>query len=629
MNQNQRSLRLAERSGAVRAVLAITVVLSACSLLYELLIAQTLSLLAGNTIVWYSLTVGTYLGAMGLGAVAVGTRVVGSGWNKLFIVELLLSVVGACAVLMIQLAHSLYLFFLASPSGGNVFLFFGVSLAMVLIVGLLSGIELPLLIQLGNDASGNSKVTNRVLGWDYIGALVAGLLFPLALVPFFDLVVIGFGTALVNLAAGAYVLYRFVPRARRFRLKATLALAFGAVLVFGISQSDHIQQYFLKRYYFHQEAAALGSPFGPLSELPDIERVYSPYQKIDLVHDTSAYEGDILRDAYSTKYTENPSLPKNRYLFLNGDFQINSDYEEIYHEWFAHVPIILSGTVPERVLVMGGGDGLLLRELVKYESIRSIRHVDLDRTLVGLAKNHPTFTTMNERAFDDPRIQTEFGDAFQVIRKSRETYDAIYLDFPYVMDYNLSKLYSREFFHFVRARLAEGGYAVMDAPASNLRPDPDLEGNLRVPRGGDVDIYYNTIRSAGFESVVPFHTRLEINNPDALEVLEGWNQTPTLGNVSPEDLRREMRREWMLQFIDRHASNLEQGFILMWNDGRDPTVHTYRDVGIDLHVLNERRFALAFPPPFSRSADIDPFLVNSILRPTLPRRRILSVREPW
>ena len=174
MNQNQRSLRLAERSGAVRAVLAITVVLSACSLLYELLIAQTLSLLAGNTIVWYSLTVGTYLGAMGLGAVAVGTRVVGSGWNKLFIVELLLSVVGACAVLMIQLAHSLYLFFLASPSGGNVFLFFGVSLAMVLIVGLLSGIELPLLIQLGNDASGNSKVTNRVLGWDYIGALVAG-----------------------------------------------------------------------------------------------------------------------------------------------------------------------------------------------------------------------------------------------------------------------------------------------------------------------------------------------------------------------------------------------------------------------------------------------------------------------
>lgn len=621
---------MADRSGAVRTVLAITVVLSACSLLYELLIAQTLSMLAGNTIVWYSLTVGGYLGAMGLGAVAVGTRAARSSWNTLFIVELLLSVVGACAVLIIQLAHSLYLFFSATPSGGNVLLFFGVSFAMILLVGVLSGIELPLLIQLGNDASEDGKVTNKVLGWDYLGALVAGLLFPLALVPFFDLAVIGFGTALVNLSAGTYVLYRFVPHKRRFRLKTAFALAFGGVLVFGISQGGRIQQYFLKRYYFHQEAAALGSPVGPLSELPDIERFYSPYQKIDLVHDTSVYEGAILTDAYSTKYAEDPSLPKDWFLFLNGDFQVTSNYEEIYHEWFAHVPIILSGKVPERVLVMGAGDGLLLRELVKHEAIRSIRHVDLDRTLVGLAKDHPMFTAMNRRAFDDPRIQTEFGDAFQVIRRSREKYDAIYLDFPYVMDYNLSKLYSREFFHFVRARLAEGGYAVLDAPAPNLRPDPDPEGNLRLQRGGETDIYYNTIRSAGFESIVPFHTRLEIDNPSAFEALETWPSTPTMeGAASREDLRSALRREWMRQFIDVHASNLEQGFILMWNDDRDPTAHTYVDLGIDLHVLNERRFGLAFPPPFSRSEDIDPFKVNSILRPTLPNRRILSVRKPW
>ena len=96
---------LADRSGAVRAILAITVVLSACSLLYELLIAQTLSLLAGNTVVWYSLTVGAYLGAMGLGAMLVDTRAARSAWNTLFIVEVLLSIVGALAVLMIQLAH--------------------------------------------------------------------------------------------------------------------------------------------------------------------------------------------------------------------------------------------------------------------------------------------------------------------------------------------------------------------------------------------------------------------------------------------------------------------------------------------------------------------------------------------
>ncbi len=86
---------MTERSTGVRAILAITVVRSACSLLYELLIAQTMSMMAGNTVVWYSLTVGGYLGAMGLGAVLVNTRATRSNWNMLFVVELLLSIMGA------------------------------------------------------------------------------------------------------------------------------------------------------------------------------------------------------------------------------------------------------------------------------------------------------------------------------------------------------------------------------------------------------------------------------------------------------------------------------------------------------------------------------------------------------
>jgi Spermine/spermidine synthase domain len=432
------------------------------------------------------------------------------------------------------------------------------------------------------------------------------------------------------LSAGAYVLFRFAPRGRRFLFKSALVVTFGGVLFFAISQSDHIQQYFLKHYYFRAEAASLGSPFRALDELPDVERAYSPYQKIDIVHNAAAYEGAVLNDAFSTKYDEDPTLPHDRYLFLNGDFQLNSDYEELYHEWFAHVPIILNGEAPKRVLVMGAGDGMLLRELVKHDGIVSIQHVDLDPRLVGLAKSHPTLTALNEHALDDPRIQTVFGDAFQFVRKSKESYDAIYLDFPYVMDYNLSKLYSREFFHFVKARLSEGGFAVLDAPASNMSPNPDLDGNLRLEAGGDTDIYYNTIRSAGFESVVPFHTRLEIDNPRAFEILEDWSMTPTMeDSAEREDVRSALRREWMRQFIHQHATNLEQGFILMWNDDRDPTVHTYRDLNINLRMLNAQRFALAFPPPFSRSEPLDPFLVNSILRPTLPNRQILSVRRPW
>jgi len=620
---------MADDPRAVREVLAITVVLAACSLMYELLIAQTLSLMAGNTVIWYSLTVGAYLGSMGLGAVLFDARTADNGWNVLFAVEVLLSVVGAGAVLLIQLEHSIYLFLMAYTGNASLLVFFGASLGTILLVGILSGIELPLLIRLGNEVSRDGKLTNRVLGWDYIGALAAGLLFPLALVPYVDVAVIGLGTGAVNLSVGVYILVRFARRHRGSGLKAAIAVALGGVLVFGIARAASIEQYFLKRYYFAPEAAVFGTMLGPLHDQPDVYRAHSPYQNIDLVNDTATYAGDELIPAYSTKFQAYPSFPRDLYLYLNGDFQFNSDYEELYHEWFVHVPILLNGTVPERVLVLGGGDGLLIRELVKYDGIRSITHVDLDSRLVGLANTNPILTAMNRHALDDPRVHTRFGDAFQYVRRSGERFDAIYLDFPYVMDYNLSKLYSREFFHFVRARLSDGGYAVLDAPARNYDPVPDADGNLRLVRGDETEVYYNTIRSAGFEDIVPFASRLDLDNPAAFEILEGWSGSPPVAGPGPDqELRAAVRREWMRQLIERHVDALEQAFIAMWKDGREARTPAYRDLGVELHALTRKRFGLAFPPPFSTSADIDLFLVNSILRPTLPRRPVLSVRRP-
>lgn len=611
---------------AVREVLAITLILSACSLLYELLIAQTLSLLAGSTVVWYSLTVGTFLGAMGLGAVLYDKRRTRSGWSALYRVELVLSAVGASAVVAIQLAHSMYLFNWAFPGEPSVFPFFAVSLIMILLVGLLSGIELPLLIELGNEVASDRKITNRVLGWDYIGALAAGVLFPIVLVPNFELVVIGFGTAIVNLSVGAWILWRFVRHDARIWSRAAATFAFGSVLLLAVSQGNTIQQYFLKRYYFHIDAADRQSLFGPLSDFPDVYRAFSPYQKIDLVHDLTGYDSDVIIDAFSTKFVNDRSLPTNRALFLNGDLQLTSNYEELYHEWFAHVPIILQGRVPERVLVMGAGDGLLLRELIKHDAIRSIVHVDLDRTLVHMARVDPVLTALNRHALEDPRIETRFGDAYQFLRRSDKTFDAIYSDFPMPRDYNLSKLYSREFFHFVRQHLADDGFAVLDAPGQDYLPGPDENGNLQLIPGGEWDLYYNTIRSAGFESLVPFHIGIEGDNPAAFEILDNWPGTPSFDGVPDPGA---WRRQWIGDFIQDHALSLRQSFILMWNDDRSPRARQYRDLGIELDVLNEKRFGLSFPPPFPLSSAIDFSKVNSILRPTLPAESVWSIRRPW
>jgi len=611
--------------GRIRAVLAMTVVLSACSLMYELLIAQTLSLSAGNTVVWYSLSVGIFIGGMGIGALLCRRRFAARPWRTLFFVELSLSAIGASAVPAILLAHSLYLYYSATPREISVFVFFGVSFAMLLGVGVLSGIELPTLIRIGNAVDG--EATNRVLGWDYIGSLLAGLLFPLALLPYFNLTVIGFGTAAVNLLMGIFVLRRFVAPNERTGGRTWATAGVAAVLLLGILQSGSIEQYFLKRYYFAADAADRGSPLGALGDLPDVYRAYSPYQQIDLLHDPGGFRTDVLIDAYSTKFRDAPTTPANRILYLNGDFQLGSSYEELYHEWFAHIPIMLNGVVPRNVLVLGAGDGMLIRELVKHEQVRRILHVDLDRALVELAKTDPILTALNRNALDDPRVETRYGDAFQFVRTSRETFDAIYMDFPYAKDYNLAKLYSREFFHFMKNRLANGGYAVFDAPGGDYLAGMDANGDPVLVPFDEWDVYYNTLRSAGFNAIIPFHTQLEEDNPAAFELLEKWPGVPTFAEIPDPETRSTARRMWMEALISSHIESLQQGFITVWKNPTSLPPREYVDFGVKLYSLNARRFELAFPPPFALNAAIDPAKVNSILHPTLPMIDVWSVRS--
>ena len=301
--------------GSLWTIYAMALILSVCSLTYELLIAQSLAMLAANTVVWYSVTVGVYLAAMGLGALLYDSRPPRDRWSALFQVEIALSVVGALAAPIVHLAHAVhrYLYSNNYELSGTV-MFFAASFVAIFVVGLLTGIELPLLIRLGNEASAERPVTNRVLGCDYLGAFVAGVLFPLALVPYLELLTIGLVTANVNLFVAAFLVYRSsrttTQRSRRTSACGALALVF----VLSYMNLGAIEQYFLKKYYYHHEAADdLWRLLSPMSDLPDVFRASSPYQKIDIVH---RGEVGIVINAYSTKYIEDPSQPENYYLFF-------------------------------------------------------------------------------------------------------------------------------------------------------------------------------------------------------------------------------------------------------------------------------------------------------------------------
>ena len=130
-------------------VYSAALVLAACSLLYELLIAQTLATLAANTVVWYSVTIGVYLAAMGLGALLHDKYAAGNLWARLFRVEILLSAVGAMAVPILHFTHtfSLLLDLNYLTLAGNV-VFFGSAFVLIIAIGLLTGFELPVLIDL-------------------------------------------------------------------------------------------------------------------------------------------------------------------------------------------------------------------------------------------------------------------------------------------------------------------------------------------------------------------------------------------------------------------------------------------------------------------------------------------------
>jgi len=605
-----------EKSASLRAsvvnIYILSLILSACSLLYELLIAQTLTIIVGNMVVWYSLTVGTYLAAMGVGVLFCGTNKRLRGWTSLFHVEITLSVLGALFVILLRLAHSLYIMAnsttpMPTDAPLTIVAFFAFAFILTFLIGFFTGMELPLLIDLGNSLSKNKHVTNRVLGWDYMGSLVAGLVFPLALLPFFQLHMIGFLVAALNLIVAMYILCQFLSHTPQFKINMKRCAFFTAVLMLGCFESDRIEQFFLKKYYYtNTSLKGQGYLSAPMNETPDIFSVSSPYQKIDLVSFPKLIDRFI--EAYSTKFSSGSTIPHDYALFLNGDFQYCTNNEELYHEWLAHVPIIINRKVPKHILILGAGDGILHRELLKYHQVESITHVDIDQTLVTLAKTHPILSTVNQHAFDDPRVHTIFDDAFQYLRQYKgEPFDAIYMDFPAVTDYNLAKLYSREFFYFANQHLKNDGYLALDAPGVYYGV-PEDKPNLVARNRGDWPILLNTTRLAGFQTIVPFYTMLEIDNRNAYERLSG----------SDEQKKKD--------FLETYSAEMQQGFIMLRKDeyyGPYP----YMELGIPLYILNEQRFHLAFSDMLKPISGLDLSQVNSILHPTLLDDEIWEIRN--
>jgi spermidine synthase len=174
--------------------------------------------------------------------------------------------------------------------------------------------------------------------------------------------------------------------------------------------------------------------------------IQSAYQRIEL-HETKAM---------------------GRMLSLDGAFMLSERDEFIYHECMVHVPA-LAHAGPKRALVMGGGDGCSARELLKHPSIENIVVAELDPAVIALCREN--FSDVNGRAFDDPRVRVEIGDARALLRNSDARYDIIVMDLTDPDDADSAPLYSTETYQLIRDQLSPDGVLSLHIGSAFFHPD--------------------------------------------------------------------------------------------------------------------------------------------------------------
>ncbi len=149
-------------------------------------------------------------------------------------------------------------------------------------------------------------------------------------------------------------------------------------------------------------------------------------------------------------------------LYLDGGLQFSSIDEHRYHEVLVHIPMAQAQS-HHKVLVLGGGDGLVVRELLKYKDIREITLVDLDPAVVELANSNPHLLALNKGSLMNDKVEVIHQDAFEYLEHNKSVYDVIIVDLPDPNNESLNKLYTKEFYSLNRNHLKEAGAMMVQA----------------------------------------------------------------------------------------------------------------------------------------------------------------------
>ena len=390
-------------------LLASVFVVAACGLVYELAAGALASYLLGDSVLQFSTVIGSYLFAMGVGS-----------WMSRFFdrqlpahflrIELLVALAGGFLPALLFMAHAF------APGAFRALLY-----GMVGVVGILVGLEIPLVMRILKREVALKNLVSQVLTFDYLGALAVSVAFPIVLVPHLGLIRTGLLFGLLNAAVAVWALWVFRNELRRFAAHAVACGLTLALLAAGFVQADAVTS--LAEDKFYQDRIVLAAT--------------SPYQRVVVTQGRTGVK-----------------------LFLNGNLQFAERDEYRYHEALVH-PAMAAFGAPRRVAVLGGGDGMAVREILKYPSVQSITLVELDPNMTRLFAQDPAMVRLNGGSLLSPKLTIVNTDAFQWLQHGSDSFDVIIVDFPDPTNFAIGKLYTNSFYALLAERLSASGYAVI------------------------------------------------------------------------------------------------------------------------------------------------------------------------
>lgn len=393
-----------------KLLLVSLLVVATCALTYELLIGTIASYFMGSSVLHFSLTTGAFLFFTGIGSYL--SKFIKENLVESFIFfEILLGVIGGVS--------GLVLFFVFSATD----YFYLAALFFLATTGIIAGLEIPLLTRILTQKGVLKDVLASVFAIDYLGAVFASVMFPLVLLPALGAMRVGILVGALNLSVSLVVLS------------------------------------FFKDPISHRSTKSITSLMGILFLLSIF--VYS--EPLKAVIEKRLFQDDILLSKESQyQHIVLTGHHDDTRLYLNGDLQFSSIDEYRYHEPLVHIPLGMISR-PRNVLLLGAGDGLAVREILKHSSIESITLVDLDPEVVTLSKTHPLLSALNMNSLMSEKVHIHTKDAFTYLLHNTEIYDAIIIDLPDPNDENLGRLYTTEFYTLARRALSPEGVMISQA----------------------------------------------------------------------------------------------------------------------------------------------------------------------